>query len=237
MDGGLGSIMRYRCAMTKILLVDDHEVVRQGLRSLIDNEDDLEVVGEAGTADEATRRAGYDTPDLVVLDVRLPDGSGLDVCRDLRTRYPDLKIMMLTSHGDGDALRAAVQAGADGFILKQVDPVYIINSIRAVAGGASVIDPALTSEVVAFMRGESNEDPVLGEMTEQERSILDLLGDGLSNREIADRVYLAEKTVKNYVSRILAKLGMSTRSEAAAFVARNRAGSSHRSDPEEWSTA
>ena len=222
--------------MIKILLVDDHEVVRQGLHSLIDQHEDLTVVGQAGTADEALRRAGYDSPDLVVLDVRLPDASGVDVCKELRVRYPDLKIMMLTSHADGDALRAAVQAGADGFILKQVDPAYIVDSIRAVGSGESVIDPALTGEVVRFMRGETDEDPALSEMSEQERAILDLLGDGLSNRDIADQVYLAEKTVKNYVSRILAKLGMSTRSEAAAYVARHRAGSAHRGDPEEWSS-
>ncbi|MDH3499413.1 MAG: response regulator transcription factor [Acidimicrobiia bacterium] len=221
--------------MTRILLVDDHEVVRQGLRSLIEREDDLEVVGEAGNAKEAVRRAGYDSPDLVILDVRLPDGSGVEVCRELRTRYPDLKIMMLTSHSDGDALRSAIKAGADGFILKQVDPGYIVDSIRQVAGGHPTIDPSLSGEIFRFMRGETDEDPTLTSMTEQERTILGLLGDGLSNREIADNVYLAEKTVKNYVSRILAKLDMSTRSEAAAFVARVRAGSAHRGDPEEWS--
>lgn len=221
--------------MTRILLVDDHEVVRQGLRSLIDQEDDLRVVGEAGTADEAIRRAGYDSPDLVVLDVRLPDGSGVDVCRELRKRFPELKIMMLTSHSDGDALRAAVRAGADGFVLKQVDLKYIIDSIRRVAAGKPTIDPALSSEIIRFIRGETGDDPVVAQMTEQERQILDLLGDGLSNREIADRVYLAEKTVKNYVSRILAKLGMSTRSEAAAFVARQRANAADRNEPEEWS--
>ncbi len=222
--------------MTRILLVDDHEVVRQGLRSLIDQEVDLQVVGEAGTAAEALRRAGYDSPDVVVLDVRLPDGSGVEVCRDLRLRFPNLRIMMLTSHSDGEALRAAVQAGADGFVLKQVDLAYIIESIRRVAAGEPIIDPSLSREVVRFMRGETDEDPTLASMTEQERTILNLLGDGLSNREIADQVYLAEKTVKNYVSRILAKLGMSTRSEAAAFVARQRAGAGRAGDPEEWSS-
>lgn len=222
--------------MTRILLVDDHEVVRQGLRSLIDQEVDLQVVGEAGTAAEALRRAGYDSPDVVVLDVRLPDASGVEVCRDLRHRFPNLRIMMLTSHSDGEALRSAVQAGADGFVLKQVDLAYIIESIRRVAAGEPIIDPSLSREVVRFMRGETDEDPTLASMTEQERTILNLLGDGLSNREIADQVYLAEKTVKNYVSRILAKLGMSTRSEAAAFVARQRAGAGRAGDPEEWSS-
>jgi two-component system response regulator DevR len=222
--------------MTKVLLVDDHEVVRQGLKTLITDQPGLEVVGEAGTADEAIRRAGYDSPDVVVLDVRLPDGSGVDVCREIRSRFPDMRVMMLSSHSDDEALRDAIQAGADGFVLKQVDLTYIIDSIRRVAEGHQTIDPSLAPAVFRFMRGETDSDPALDLMNEQERTILDLLGDGLTNREIADQVYLAEKTVKNYVSRILAKLGMSTRSEAAAYVARMRAGSAHRNEPEEWST-
>ncbi len=218
-------------------LVDDHAVVRRGLKALLDAQDDLEVVGEAASADEAVRRVGYDSPDVVVMDVRLPDGSGVEACREIRSQWPDTKVLMLTSFADEEALFASVMAGASGYVLKQIQSDALVESIRAVGRGESLLDPAMTERVFRKIRGEQDDDPLLARLTGQERRILDLIAMGMTNREIADEMYLAEKTVKNYVSNLLAKLGMSRRSEAAAYAARVAAEHSKRYPPESWDEA
>ncbi len=220
-----------------VTLVDDHEVVRRGLRALLDAQEDLEVVGEAASADEAVRRVGYDSPDVVVMDVRLPDGSGVEACREIRSQWPGTKVLMLTSFADEEALFASVMAGASGYVLKQIQSDTLIESIRAVGRGESLLDPAMTERVFRKIRGEQDDDPLLARLTGQERKILDLIAMGMTNREIADEMYLAEKTVKNYVSNLLAKLGMSRRSEAAAYAARVAAEHAKRYPPETWDEA
>lgn len=219
----------------RILLVDDHEVVRTGLKALIDSQDDMDVVGEAGTADEAVRRVGFDDPDVVVLDVRLPDGSGVEACRDIRERFPGVKILMLTSFADEEALMAAILAGASGFVLKRIKTDELIADIRRVGAGESLLDPEMTDRLFARIRTGSTEDPLLGSLTKQERTIVEHIADGLTNKQIADEMFLAEKTVKNYVSNVLAKMGMSRRSEAAAYVARIQAEKESSDPPESWS--
>ena len=216
----------------RVLLIDDHEVVRRGIGNLLSAEPDLEVVGEAGDGKSGIRRVGFDNPDVVLLDVRLPDVSGVDACREIKQRFPKTKVVMLTSHADPSAVGAAIRNGADGFLLKQLDGEAIVAGIRAVVAGRSAIDPELTATVFAHLRGELQEDPRLSGLNERERRILDLMAKGMTNRQIADDIYLAEKTVKNYVSGILRKLDMSTRTEAAAFMARTAA----RSNPsaEQW---
>lgn len=218
----------------RVLLVDDHEVVRQGLRAVIEAEDDMEVVGEAGTAGEAVRRVGYDTPDVVVMDVRLPDGSGVDACREIRSRFPDVRVLMLTSYADEEALVAAIMAGAAGYVLKRIDSTELVKSIKRVGSGESLLDPEMTERLFRKIRGEAEEDPLLGRLSPQERRILDLIAEGLTNREIAEELYLAEKTVKNYVSNLLSKLEMRRRSEAAAYAARLAAGRRRQYPPETW---
>jgi DNA-binding NarL/FixJ family response regulator len=218
----------------KIELVDDHEVVRQGLKALLDAEDGISVVGEAGTVAEAIRRVGYDTPDVVVLDVRLPDGSGIEACREIRARWPDIKVLMLTSFADDEALFSSIMAGASGYVLKQIKGSDLIASVRKVGRGESLLDPEMTERVFRRIRGEEPDDPLLARLSNQERKILDLIAEGLTNREIAERMFLAEKTVKNYVSNVLAKLDMSRRSEAAAYAARLEAQRRHRYPPETW---
>jgi two-component system response regulator DevR len=205
----------------RVFLLDDHEVVRRGLRDLLEAEDDITVVGEAGTAEEALNRVPATQPDVAVLDVRLPDGDGVEVCRELRSRYPDLRCLMLTSFADDEALLGAVVAGASGYVLKQVRGTDLVDSIRRVAAGESLLDPAATARVLERFRSEPD-DAVdeLEALSPQERRILDLISEGLSNRQIAERMFLAEKTVKNYVSNVLAKLGMSRRTEAAVYAAR-----------------
>ncbi len=220
-----------------VTLVDDHEVVRRGLRALLDSQHDITVVGEAASADEAVRRVGYDSPDVVVMDVRLPDGSGVEACREIRSQWPDTKVLMLTSFADEEALFASVMAGASGYVLKQIQSDALIESIRAVGRGESLLDPAMTERVFRKIRGEQDDDPLLARLTGQERKILDLIAMGMTNREIADEMYLAEKTVKNYVSNLLAKLGMSRRSEAAAYAARVAAEHAKRYPPESWDEA
>lgn len=219
----------------RILLVDDHEVVRTGLKALIDSQEDMDVVGEAGTADEAVRRVGFDDPDVVVLDVRLPDGSGVEACRDIRERFPEVKILMLTSFADEEALMAAILAGASGFVLKRIKTDELITDIRRVGAGESLLDPEMTNRLFARLRSGSTEDPLLGSLTKQERTIVEHIADGLTNKQIADEMFLAEKTVKNYVSNVLAKMGMSRRSEAAAYVARIQAEKESSDPPESWS--
>lgn len=214
----------------RVLLVDDHEVVRAGLRALLDGADGIEVVGEASTVDEAVRRSGHDTPDVVVLDVRLPDGSGIEACREIRAQFPETKVLMLTSFADEEALMAAILAGAAGFVLKRVRGTDLIADIRRVGAGESLLDPGMTERLFNRLRSGPRQDPLLARLTDQERDLVHLLAEGLSNREIAARMFLAEKTVKNYVSNILSKMGMSRRTEAAAYVARHE---SNDSDGEE----
>jgi DNA-binding NarL/FixJ family response regulator len=195
----------------RIVLVDDHQVVRSGLKTLIELEDDLVVVGEAGTAGEAVRRTEIDRPDLVVMDVRLPDRSGISACNEITRRFPDVKVLILTSYADEVALAAAVTAGASGYVLKRARASEIVEDLRRVMAGELLFD----------QRGRNQEpEPLLSPLSAQERTLSWHLAGGLTNREIADRMGLSEKTVKNYVSSVLTKLGMSRRSEAAAFLAR-----------------
>ena len=203
----------------RVFLLDDHEVVRRGIRELLDSEDDIEVVGEAGTAEEALARIPPTRPEVAVLDVRLPDGDGVEVCREIRSRHPEIQCLMLTSFADDDALFSSIMAGASGYVLKQVKGTDLIDAIRRVGAGESLLDPAVTRRVLERLRTKPEEDELAG-LTDQERKILELIADGLTNRQIAEQIFLAEKTVKNYVSNILAKLGMSRRSEAAAYAAR-----------------
>jgi two-component system, NarL family, response regulator DevR len=204
----------------RVFLLDDHEIVRRGVRELIDAEDDLEVVGEAGTAEQALARVPATQPDVAVLDVRLPDGSGIEVCRDLRSSHADLACIMLTSFSDDEALMQAVMAGASGYLLKQIRGTDIIAAIRAVAAGRSLLDPALAAQAAERLRRGPEEDERLAQLTNQERRILLLIAEGLTNRQIAGEMHLAEKTVKNYVSNLLSKLGMERRTQAAVFAAR-----------------
>jgi len=204
----------------RVFLVDDHEVVRSGLRSLLEADDDIEVVGEAATAEEAVTRGVALGPDLAVLDVRLPDGDGIEVCRELRSRLPDLQCLMLTSFADDEALFSAIMAGASGYVLKQIRGNDLLNAVRRVGSGESLIDPAMTKRVLDRLRDGPAHDERLDRLSDQERRVLELVAEGLTNRQIADRLYLAEKTVKNYVSSMLSKLGMGRRSEAAAYAAR-----------------
>ncbi len=204
----------------RVFLLDDHEIVRRGLRELIESEEGLTVVGDAGTVEEALRRAPAVRPDVAVLDVRLPDGSGVEVCRSLRERMPGLQCLMLTSFADDEALFSAILAGAAGYVLKQIKGNDLTGAIRRVARGESLLDPAMTGRVMERIRQDQQETSQLAHLTDQERRILDLLAEGLTNRQIADRMFLAEKTVKNYVSNLLAKLGMQRRTEAAVFAAR-----------------
>ena len=203
-----------------MFLLDDHEIVRRGVRDLLETTGDLEVVGEASTAGEALARIPAIAPDVAVLDVRLPDGSGVEVCRELRSTMPDLACLMLTSFTDDEALYHAVMAGACGYVLKEVRSADLVDSVRRAAAGETLLDPVLTARVLERMRTGSEEDQRLRGLTEQERRILALLADGLTNRQIADAMCLAEKTVKNYVSNLLAKMGMSRRTEAAVYAAR-----------------
>jgi len=217
---------------TRVLLVDDHEVVRRGLAAMLTAHNDIEVVGEAGSADEAVRRVGLDQPDVVVMDVRMPDKSGIEACREILAAFPEVRVLMLTSYADEEALMASIMAGASGYVLKRVKGAELIENIRRVAAGESLLDPDMVERLFDRLRHGTREDPKLAQLTEQERKILDHIADGLTNRQIAEKMFLAEKTVKNYVSTILAKMGMSNRSEAAAYVARLEAGQNI--DPEEW---
>lgn len=204
---------------TRVFLLDDHEVVRRGLRDLLEAEDDLEVVGEAGTAEEAYGRIPATTPHVAILDMRLPDGDGIDVCREIRSKHPEIACIMLTSFADDDAVYAAILAGAAGYLLKQVRGHDLVEAIRRVASGESLLDPAVTTRVLERLRHKDDDDP-LAALTDQERTILELIAEGLTNRQIGERMFLAEKTVKNYVSNMFTKLGMSRRTEAAAYAAR-----------------
>jgi DNA-binding NarL/FixJ family response regulator len=217
----------------KVLLVDDHEVVRAGLKALLDSQDDMTVVGEAGTAEDGVRRVGYDDPDVVVLDVRLPDASGIEACREIRSRFPEVRVLMLTSFADEEALMAAILAGASGYVLKRIKMEDLVTDIRRVGAGESLLDPEMTDRLFHRLREGPSEDPLLSRLTNQERTIVQHIAEGKTNRQIAEEMFLAEKTVKNYVSNLLAKLGMSRRSEAAAYVARLDA-ETHSAQPESW---
>jgi DNA-binding NarL/FixJ family response regulator len=204
----------------RVFLLDDHEIVRKGVRDLLEAEPDLVVVGEAGTAESALARIPALRPDVAVLDVRLPDGDGVSVCRDIRSTMPEVACLMLTSFGDDDALFDAIMAGAAGYVLKQIRGTDLVGAVRTVASGQSLLDPQAASKVMARMRDRSRRDDPLAGLTEQERRILELIGEGLTNRQIGERMFLAEKTVKNYVSSLFAKLGMERRTQAAAYAAR-----------------
>lgn len=203
----------------RLFLLDDHEIVRMGLRELFEAEDDLEVVGEASTAEDALLRVPPTRPDVAVLDVRLPDASGIEVCRDLRATMPELRCLMLTSFADDQALFSAILAGASGYLLKQIRGTELVNAVRRVAAGQSLIDPALTASVIERLRG-GQEDERIAKLSPQERRILDLIAEGKTNRQIGAEMYLAEKTVKNYVSNLLSKMGFARRTEAAVYAAR-----------------
>jgi len=204
----------------RVFLMDDHEVVRRGVRDLLEAEPDITVVGEAGTAAEALAGIPGLAPDVAVLDVRLPDGSGVTVCRDIRSVLPDVACLMLTSFGDDEALFDAIMAGAAGYVLKQIRGTDLVGAVRTVASGQSLLDPSAAASVMARMEDKAaRADPLAG-LTPQERKILALIGDGLTNRQIGEQMFLAEKTVKNYVSGLFAKLGMERRTQAAAYAAR-----------------
>ncbi|UWZ57860.1 response regulator transcription factor [Dactylosporangium aurantiacum] len=206
--------------MIRVYLLDDHEVVRFGLREMLEREGDIEVVGESGSAVDATHRIPALRPDVAILDGRLPDGSGIDVCREIRSVDPTIKALILTSYDDDEALFAAIMAGASGYVLKQIHGTDLIDGIRRVAAGQSLLDPAVTARVLDRIRKGPEQPDELKDLTEQERKILLHVAEGLTNREIAERMFLAEKTVKNYVSSLLAKLGLERRTQAAVLASR-----------------
>ncbi|MGN6162740.1 MAG: response regulator [Marmoricola sp.] len=204
----------------RVALVDDHEVVRRGLRALFDAAPDMAVVGEFGSAAEATARIPAVKPDVAVLDGRLPDGTGIEICRDIRSVDPSIRVLILTSYQDDDALFAAIMAGAAGYVLKEVKGSDLMDAVRVVATGASLIDPGLTARVLERIRSGSPRARELSDLTEQELKILRHITEGLTNRQIAEQMFLAEKTVKNYVSNILGKLGLERRTQAAVLASK-----------------
>jgi two-component system, NarL family, response regulator DevR len=208
----------------RILIADDHEVVRIGLSALLDRQRGFRVVGEAGSGDEAVRLARALRPDVVVMDIRMPGGSGTDACRTITAELPDTPVVMLTSYADEEALFEAISAGASGYVLKRIGSDELVNAVRTVAAGRSMLDPAVTATVLERLRSAAHaeESGAFSELTEQERRVLAHLANGSSNREIADAMELAEKTVRNYVSSVLGKLGLASRAQAAAFAIRNR---------------
>jgi two-component system response regulator DevR len=210
----------------RVMVVDDHEVVRQGIVALLSRREEFEVVAEAGTVAEAIASARRFVPDLVVMDVRLPDGSGIEACREIRSEMPETKVVMLTSYPDEEAVLSAIIAGASGYLLKQVRGRDLVSALEAVGRGDSLLDPAITERVLERVRRVASgvERDELADLTSQERKILMLVAEGKTNKEIASEVFLSDKTVKNYVSSILAKLNLQRRAQAAAFVARHRLG-------------
>jgi DNA-binding NarL/FixJ family response regulator len=200
-----------------VVLVDDHEIVRRGVRDLLAGDPGIDVVGEAGTVADALALVPALRPDVAVLDVRLPDGDGVTLCRDLRSAMPELRVLMLTSFADDDALYDSILAGAAGYVLKRINGDELLDAVRTVGAGGSLLDPAVTGQVLDRLRHPPEKDTRLASLTEQERRVLDLVTDGLTNREIATEMFLAEKTVKNYVSSVFAKLGMQRRSQAAVY--------------------
>jgi DNA-binding NarL/FixJ family response regulator len=204
----------------KVFLLDDHEIVRRGVRDMLEAEPDISVVGEAATAESALARIPALQPDVAVLDVRLPDGDGVTVCREIRSRMPEVACLMLTSFGDDEALFDAIMAGAAGYVLKQIRGTDLVGAVRTVARGESMLDPDAAGRVLARIRDQATRTDPLAGLTQQERKILELIGEGLTNRQIGERLFLAEKTVKNYVSALFAKLGMERRTQAAAYASR-----------------
>ena len=204
----------------RVFLLDDNEIVRRGVRDLLDTEPGITVIGEAGTAAAALARIPALKPDVAVLDIRLPDGDGVTVCRDLRSKMPQLACLMLTSFSDDEALVDAIMAGAAGYVLKQIRGTDLVGAIRTIATGQSLLDPQAAATVMRRIRDQATATDPLAALTDQERRILALIGEGLTNRQIGDRLFLAEKTVKNYVSALFSKLGMQRRAQAAAYAAR-----------------
>ena len=213
----------------RVFLLDDHEVVRRGLTDLLDAEPHISVVGDAGNVEHALARGPALRPDVAVLDVRLPDGDGISVCRELRSQMPELACLMLTSFDDEEALLDAIMAGAAGYVLKQIKGSDLVSAVRTVASGQSMLDPATTARLMSRLRADPAEEPALApelaSLSPRERDILALIGDGLTNREIGKKLYLSEKTVKNHISRLLAKLGVQRRVQAAVLA-------SHLENPE-----
>ena len=209
----------------RVILVDDHEIVRQGLKALLEVEDDIEVIGEASGGDQAVEVVRSYKPDVVVMDVRMPDGGGVEACREIRDQVPETKVIMLTSFSDDEALFNSIMAGASGFVLKQIRGGDLVDAIRTVGRGESLLDPGVTTRVLERLRKAKfdDKDPKLSRLSPQEERILDMIGEGLTNRQIAERIHLSDKTVKNYVSTILQKLEVARRAEAASYVARVRA--------------
>jgi len=201
----------------RVYLLDDHEVVRRGIKDLLEGEGDIVVVGESGLAQEAARRIPALRPDVAILDGRLPDGTGIDVCREIRSQDPSINALILTSYDDDDALFSAIMAGASGYVLKQIRGNDLIDTVRRVAAGQSMLDPAVTAQVLDRLRSGPKSDPALDQLTAQELKILELIAQGMTNRQIAGSLFLAEKTVKNYVSSMLAKLNLESRTQAAIF--------------------
>jgi DNA-binding NarL/FixJ family response regulator len=207
-------------APIRVFLLDDHEIVRRGVRELLEAEADIVVIGEAGTASSALARIPALAPDVAVLDIRLPDGDGVSVCRDIKSSMPEVACLMLTSFGDDEALFDAIMAGAAGYVLKQIRGTDLVGAVRTIASGKSLLDPEAASRVMQRMRDQADHADPLAGLTPQEQRILELIGEGLTNRQIGERMFLAEKTVKNYVSALFAKLGMERRTQAAAYAAR-----------------
>lgn len=206
----------------RVFLLDDHEMIRRGIRGLLEEEGDITVVGESGSAEEAIRRIPALRPDVAILDGRLPDGSGVDVCREIRSKDPQVNCLILTSFDDDDALFAAIMAGASGYVLKQVRGTDLVAMVRQVAAGRSTLDPTVTAQVLDRIRSGPRKDPMLERLTGHEQRILELIGEGMTNRQIAGALNLAEKTVKNYVSSLLSKLGLDSRTQAAILVTKNQ---------------
>jgi len=205
----------------RVLVVDDHDIVRKGLTMLISRQEGLEVVGEAGTASEAIDKVGELSPDVVVLDIRLPDASGVEACRDIRAQHPEVRVLMLTSYSDEEAVIGSIMAGASGYLLKEIRSQEIVDAIRRVGAGQSLLDPAVTAGVLDRVR-RGGEDDKMTQLTEQEQHIVELIAEGKTNKEISEEIHLSDKTVKNYVSNILGKLEVSRRSQAAAYMAERR---------------
>jgi len=211
------------CVTVRVFLLDDHELVREGIRTLLESDADIEVVGEAATADQALTRIPLAKPDVAILDVRLEEGNGIEVCRDLRSEMPGMACLMLTSFADDEALYSSVMAGAAGFVLKQIRARDLIDDVKKVAGGASLMDPRAVARVVERISNPPAEDPVLSSLSPQERRVLDLIAEGKTNKQIAESMILAEHTVKNYITGLLRKLNMASRTEAAIYATRLKA--------------